>query len=1203
MMADLDNIDHTLKAATLEQRARYHWSRRSAKPERRLEVARVLLNVLRREVAVIVFPRLCLIGFTFAQPFLISRIISWISQPNSSLVQNEGYSLIAATFLIYAESPTLHYQHNLYRLVTAFRAAALTIIYEHLLSTETVPNDSPAVTLMATDIDRISSSLENLHEVWALAIEVIIGTYLLGRQLGWVCVAPLIVVVLSTIGSGKVTRLIGDRRKMWADAVQRRIGTTTRVLASMKSVKLMGLTEVMAGTFQNQRVGETQKQAGYRWIIVWMNVFSNIPWALAPVATFIIFTLQTQGNQSLTTTTDFTSLSIITLLTSPAAKLLAAVPSTAASRGCFDRIQEFLVSSTMQDPREHFSSREKRAPVEVEKVTAGPAPGAAPVLINASVKFEDSGLSLVIGKTGVGKSTFLRLLLGEIKCETGRVMLSDLEIQTAYCSQEPWLPNASIYQIICTAESAKDPDWYRSVLNACLLDEDLVRLRHGDQTVVGSGGVKLSGGQKQRIALARAIYSRPKLLLLDDSFSAQDLSTIATIVARLFGNSGLLQQLGCTTFLVSHSSFVLKVARKVFQLGGSGKSRQVPVDPQILQDMMNEEHVVAPSQEAEAQTTATTLTTESLGSKEKVEPYTQVGERATCRYYLKHIGIGKLLIFVLFCAINSFCSSFSQIWLEWWADDDSQRNGFYTGIYALLAVGNILSMGGYVGKQMMVKIAPATARTLHQVLLDATISARFSTFVDIDTGSILNRFSQDMTLVEGSLPIGLLVTISNFFSLSAQLGLIASGSLYMAATIPFMLAALYILQHVYLQTSRPLRLLDLDAKGPIFSHFTTTANGLVTIRAFGWQEDAAKKSIRLVVESQKPYYLMFCAQRWLNLILDSNVMVLATILVALVVNLRASTGAGRLGVSLNNVLNFNLTIRSVVNGYTMVETSLGSIAGVMSFAESTRSEPKPRLYVVPPPEWPARGDIQVTSLTTLHSNDQPAVRDLSLEIKAGERIAICGRTASGKTSVIMGMMQLNETSHVSIVIDSIDLADLPRDLVRQRIKCIPQDSLVLSGSVRFNLIPTMPPIHQDEQLIEALEQIHLWDTINHHGGLATELSDYSLSHGQQQLFALARAMLSDCCILILDEATSDMVLETDRIAQAAIRKYFHGRTTITVAHRLETIMDSDKIAVMESSRLVEYGRPKNLSSDLASALSRLLAHGEQRPAQGSAAEK
>lgn len=323
----------------------------------------------------------------------------------------------------------------------------------------------------------------------------------------------------------------------------------------MKSVKLTGLTELMAGILQKQRVEETQKQAGYRWLIVWMNVFSNIPWALAPIATFTIYTLQTQGqqSQSLTTTTAFTSLSIITLLTSPAAKLLAAVPSTAASRGCFDRVQEFLMSNTMQDSREHFASQEKRALVEIEDVTAGPAPDTAPVLINASVKFEDSGLNLVVGKTGVGKSTFLRLLLGEIKCETGRVMLSDLDIQTAYCSQEPWLPNDSIFQIICAGGSAEDPDWYRSILDACLLGEDLGRLRDGDQTVIGSGGVKLSGGQKQRLALAWAIYSRPKLLLLDDIFSAQDLSTTAAIVTRVFGDSGLLQQLGCTTILVSHS--------------------------------------------------------------------------------------------------------------------------------------------------------------------------------------------------------------------------------------------------------------------------------------------------------------------------------------------------------------------------------------------------------------------------------------------------------------------------------------------------------------------------------------------------------------------------------------------------------------------------------------------------------------------------
>lgn len=203
----------------------------------------------------------------------------------------------------------------------------------------------------------------------------------------------------------------------------------------------------------------------------------------------------------------------------------------------------------------------------------------------------------------------------------------------------------------------------------------------------------------------------------------------------------------------------------------------------------------------------------------------------------------------------------------------------------------------------------------------------------------------------------------------------------------------------------------------------------------------------------------------------------------------------------------------------------------------------------------------------------------------------------------MSIMQLMEASRGSIVIDGIDLSDLPRELIRQKITCIPQDPLVLPGSVRFNLTPTMPSTHRDEQSIEALKQVHLWDTINHHGGLVAELSDCSLSRGQQQLFALARAILADCRILILDEATSDMDLETDRIAQDTIRKHFHGRTIVTVAHRLETIMDSDKIAVMDSSRLVEYGRPEDLSSNPASALSRLLAHGDRRSTQDSASKK
>ena len=363
---------------------------------------------------------------------------------------------------------------------------------------------------------------------------------------------------VSAIGSGQVTRLIGHRQKVWSDAVQRRIGVTSTVLSSMKSVKMAGLTNTMTGFIQDQRVHETKQQAGYRQMIVWMNVFGNTPFAFAPVVTFAVFAIQArvQGFENLDTNKAFTSLSIITLLTSPASKLLTTVPSTAAAFGCFERLQAFLLISPAPDSREQLPVAEKHvqgALVRIENVHVRPRPDAKLVLQGASLDIEASTFNVISSQVGAGKTTLMKLILGELTCDAGRVSIAD--IQTAYCAQKPWLPNGTLEEVICTASdlSLIDHEWYKTVLKACALDEDFGRLEVSDQAVIGSGGLKLSGGQKQRISLARALYIRPKLLLLDDIFSALDVRTEIAISQRLFGDGGLMRMLGTTTVLTTHS--------------------------------------------------------------------------------------------------------------------------------------------------------------------------------------------------------------------------------------------------------------------------------------------------------------------------------------------------------------------------------------------------------------------------------------------------------------------------------------------------------------------------------------------------------------------------------------------------------------------------------------------------------------------------
>ena len=338
----------------------------------------------------------------------------------------------------------------------------------------------------------------------------------------------------------------------------------------------MGLGRIMSDIIQRQRLRELDFQKSFRWMIVWLNSVANVPSNVAPVLTFIIYAVQAKyrGMDSLGTTQAFTSLAILSLLTEPAAQLLASIPGTAAASGCFERIQAFLLSPSRNDgrisPGKHGCTPNHAGdiPLQTLQPSAFRLPDTAVSIRNASfrpslsselaVKDVDlelrlGSITMIVGPVGSGKSTLLRAILGELPCVTGAIHVATTRM--AYCAQSPWLANCSIQQsIIGVVDTAPDIQWYEKVLWSCALDQDMTLLPHGDQSIIGSKGITLSGGQKQRVTLARAVYARQEITVLDDVFSALDARTERVVVDRLLGRNGILSQLKTTVILVTHAS-------------------------------------------------------------------------------------------------------------------------------------------------------------------------------------------------------------------------------------------------------------------------------------------------------------------------------------------------------------------------------------------------------------------------------------------------------------------------------------------------------------------------------------------------------------------------------------------------------------------------------------------------------------------------
>ncbi|XHG07806.1 hypothetical protein AWENTII_010938 [Aspergillus wentii] len=1214
---DLFDLDPGLASATAGERLKRVWKKHGISQDKR-SLPWAFIRCFWWEFLTVVFPRPCMIGFSFAQPFLISAAINFVEKPTTPETRSNGYGLIGAALLIYLglALSNVHYRQQFSRVTTLFRGAMIFLIHDRTLTLQDgLHTESAALTLMSTDIDGIIEHLENFNDAWARTIEVAIGTWLLERQLGATCVVPLILTIACLGGQKLVARTIGENQQNWNLEIQTRVKNTSSVLGSMKAAKISGLSNALAQSLQRQREQELFVSRAFFKGIMWLNGLASVPRIWSPVITFIVYAIQVQiKSESLTTIKAFTALSIITLVTTPAERLLAVLPQLAAAMGCFSRIHEYMVSTPAKDNRiggegsESFdletgpSFEEKKtlprmlvteydepeAAITLNKVTALPSQTASyPALTDVSFTTKTGSLLVVTGPVGSGKTTLLKAILGELDCQSGIVYVRSRRI--SYCSQNPWLLNTTIKKTVTgISDDEVDGKWYKTALYSCDLDEDIHSWPEGDQSEVGSRGLTLSGGQKQRLALARAVYSRQDIALLDDVLSALDVRTQDIVIQRLFASDGIFRQLGTTVILVTHNARLLHAADSVISLGTDGRvqlEKRTGDDigyAGFFQDTQSSGKGEQDDPNDEVQDQATTspaCAPNLINDIEDLDRSRQMGDLSVYSYYAQTAGPVIITSFLVAHAVLAFAENFPQVWLSMWTKAGGRHLPLYLSVYVALALAasalTIICIW-----LVFLKLMPKSAISLHWRLLDAVIQAPLSFFASTDSGVTLNRFSQDMTLVDLALPIALMSTSEAFFSCLATVGLIATGSAFMAVTIPFTLVTLYLLQKIYLKTSRQLRFLDLESRSPLYSHFTEILEGLPTIRAFGWQAASTKVLIRYLDQSQKPYYMLLCAQRWLNLVLDIVVMALATIVVALAVKLRGSTNAGLLGVALNNILGFNQSLSYLITSWTTIETSLGAIARVKSFVESTPSEIPPHGSSDPPVGWPTKGEISIQDLCLSYRDGALVLDNISMLISPGAKIGICGRTGSGKSSLILALLRLIHPTQGKIITDGIDTATMSPPAVRDGLIAVPQDPFTLLGSVRYNA--DIMSASNDEEIIAVLKQVGVWEAIQARGGLDAILEDHPLSQGEQQLFCLARAIIKKrttkhgCQVLILDEATSSMDAETDRQTQKVLREVFHDCTVVSVAHKLDTIIDFDRIAVLEDGHLVEFDTPDKL---------------------------
>jgi len=596
------------------------------------------------------------------------------------------------------------------------------------------------------------------------------------------------------------------------------------------------------------------------------------------------------GTSSLNTAKALVTLSILQLLINPCAILLISLPIAASMLGALGRIQDYLLlpsvsvdnvpvapehagSSTADNagielttvvPKAH--SIHDRVAIRLENVTVKHGAAATPALNNITCNFAEGSLNMIIGPVGCGKTTLLRSILQEVPVE-GSILRQSTRV--AFATQSAWLPNASVQSLICGMRTnvVIDEGFYAQVIHACALDEDLRQLSDGDRTIIGSRGITLSGGQRQRIALARAVYARADIILLDDILSALDGRTEQLVVSRLLGHQGMLRRLGTTILLVTHSVRHLSLADGIYVLGGRGTL----VAHGNLQSLQNLGHfsddILTQVQEEEQETRNDGVVDQPknipgrITSEQKEDLSRKAGDFTIYSYYARSIGWRPITLFIVCNVVGAFMASFSQVWLQWLSKAGGQRIAFwmtgYTMITICMFLFNMIALWA-----AFVPIYSASAKTLHSTLLNTVFNAKQSFHSTTDTGITLNRFSQDLIVVDKELITAVVGCGVDLFISLAALALVFASSTYMACILPFMMAVLYTLQNVYLKTSRQLRFHELESVSPLYTHLLETLEGLPVIRAFGWQQEATQMNLTRLDRSQKCFYLLQSVQKW-----------------------------------------------------------------------------------------------------------------------------------------------------------------------------------------------------------------------------------------------------------------------------------------------------------------------------------------------------
>ncbi|KAG9103574.1 hypothetical protein FRC06_009826 [Ceratobasidium sp. 370] len=1065
--------------------------------------------------------------------------------------------------------------------------------------------------LMSTDLGNITEGRDFLFVLIFSPVQIIISVIFLYNILGWSAVVGMTAMVLSFPIPGKVAQLVNNVQVERMKKTDARVQGVTESMNVIRMIKLFGWEKKIKGQVEEKREEELHWYKKRQFLgLVNMNINYVLP-LIVMIATFASHTLWFK--KTLDASTVFSSIGVFDVLRNQLFMMFWQIPMTIQAKVSLDRTNEFLTKTELLDTYTEKDTTTIIEPSPPEPSAIGfrnatftwtrqlpgtPTPSRRNfrLHIDSEVLFHRGKINMIVGPTGCGKTSMLMALLGEmhfVPSVPDSWFALPREGGVAYAAQEAWVQNETIREnILFGAEY--DEARYKKVISQCALERDLTLFDAGDQTEVGEKGMTLSGGQKARVSLARAIYSKAEIIILDDVLSALDVHTSRLIVDNCFRGDLVA---GRTMLIVTHNvAMVSEVADFVISLGSDGRitsqgsiADALRLNSKLRAEVEKEEELEKKADETvddnqpteEKQVPAKKSDGKLIVAEEIAEG--RVGWPALKMFLMAFGGAGFWLMYAAGFILSDVAVLFQTYWLGTWArayektDSEVINVPFYLGIYGVIcAAGMILYSWAFV---IHVLGSVRASRRIHDRLVSSVLGAPLRWLDSTPVGRIIARFTQDMRTIDGSLPNEFQsLTDMTIQLISRFIAVIVFSPIF---TLPgaFVLVVGIWIGQIYIAAQLSVKREMSNSRSPLFSHFGAALQGITSIRAYGAEDQFRNEALKRIDKYTRAARTFYNLNRWICIRMDALGGTFAAGLAAYLVYARTSVNASDTGFSLTMAVAFSGGILwwvRILNEFEVQGNSLERIQDYVTIDQEPEAVPEK----IPPAYWPASGNITVENLVARYSADGPAVlHGLSFEIKSGERVGVVGRTGSGKSSLTLSLLRMIPIEG-NVYYDGIPTHAINLDALRSNITIIPQQPELMSGTVRQNLDPFDE--HDDAVLNAALRSagLNTLQTEDDEGyigldsGVSAGGGNFSL--GQRQIIALARAIVRRSKVLILDEATAAIDYNTDTAIQHSIRTELNDMTLIIVAHRLQTICDADKIMVLEAGKIVEFDSPAAL---------------------------